>query len=41
MSQEKFDKLRLKVRMNLTSTKKDREAYEEQRVLRKLKKFLG
>ena len=41
MSQAKFDELTLKVRMNLTSTKKDREAYEEQRVLRKLKKFLG
>ena len=41
MSQTKFDELILKVQMNLTCTKKERETYAEQRVLRKLKRFLG
>ena len=41
MSQTKFDELRLKVQMNLTCTKKERETFAEQRVLRKLKRFLG
>ena len=41
MSQRKFDELKLKVKMNLTTTKQDRETYKEQCVLRKLKSFLG
>ena len=41
MSERKFEALRFKKRMNITITEKEREIYEEQRVLRDLKKFLG
>ena len=41
MSETKFKQLQMQIKMNLTTTKKDRELYKEQRVLRDLKKFLG
>ena len=41
MSEKKFQALKFKMRLNITISKKEREIYEEQRVLRDLKKFLG
>ena len=41
MSEKKFEALRFKMRLNITITKKERDAYKEQCVLRKLKRFLG
>ena len=41
MSEKKFKALRFKMRLNITISQKEREIYQEQRVLRNLKKFLG
>ena len=41
MSEKKFEALRFKMRLNITITKKERDTYKEQCVLRKLKRFLG
>ena len=40
MSEKKFQELRFKVqRLNITTSKKERQIFEEQRVLRRLKRF--
>ena len=41
MSERKFKEFEFKIKLNITVTKKEREMYAEQRVLRKLKRFLG
>jgi hypothetical protein len=42
MSENKFQALRFKVTtLSISSTKKEREMFKEQCVLRKLKRFLG
>ena len=41
MSEKKFKALQFKMILNITISKKEREIYHEQRVLRNLKKFLG
>ena len=39
MSTTKFEELKFKMRLNVTTTKQERQMYQEQCVLRKLKKF--
>ena len=41
MSEKKFKALQFKMRLNITISQKEREIYQEQRVLRNLKNFLG
>ena len=41
MSEKKFKALQFKMRLNITISQKEREIYNEQHVLRNLKKFLG
>ena len=41
MSVNKFKALEFKMRLNITTTEKERDTYKEQCVLRKLKRFLG
>ena len=41
MSEKKFQAIKFKMRLNIKISKKEKEIYEEQRVLRNLKKFFG
>ena len=41
MSEKKFKALEFKMQLHITISKKEREIYNEQRVLRRLKRFLG